>query len=115
MRGLPGEADRTGQTNAPCIARAVVTDQAVAVAESRLLEQRSEEIRTDAGVHQHNRLAGTADLVFQLDPVDRCPPHCRRRYSRDPPSPSGERPILRLSPSVGQVVLHREQRGADAG
>ena len=115
VRGLPGEADRTGQTTAPGIAGAVVTDQAVAVAESRLLEQRSEEIRTTPAC-----ISTTGSPVPRTSYSSSIPSIGARSIADDATPRSAfaigrTAPSCALSPSVGQVVLHREQGGADAG
>ena len=76
------EADRTGQAVAARVAAAVVAEHGVAAGENALLDQRREEVGADAGMDEHDRLAGAADLVLELDAVDGCSLHCLRRSAR---------------------------------
>jgi hypothetical protein len=72
---LLGEAERIRQAVAAGIAAAVVAEHGVAAGKSALFDQRPEEVGADAGVDEHDRLAGAADLVLELDAVNRCPLH----------------------------------------
>jgi hypothetical protein len=68
---LPGDAERAGHAAAASVAGAVVADEAIAVGEDRLVHQRLEEVRADAGVDEHDRLASAAVLVGELDALER--------------------------------------------
>jgi hypothetical protein len=77
LRGLLLKAHRAGHPAAARVADPVVADEAVPVAEGRLLHEGREPVRADPGVGQDHRLAGPAGLVLELDPVHQGPFHQR--------------------------------------
>jgi hypothetical protein len=80
LGGLLLNAHRAGHPAAAGVADPVVADQAVLVEEGRFLHQGQEPVRADAGVGQHHRLAGPADLVLELTPATEA-----RSLGRRPP------------------------------
>src|SRR6267142_243010 len=72
---LLGDADRSRHAAAARVADPMVGHDAVTAGESRLVQQGLVPTGEDSGVHEHDWLTDSANLIFELDAIETGPAH----------------------------------------
>jgi hypothetical protein len=75
VRSLLRNTERTRHTATARIASAMVMHHTISVGEGRILQEGFEKVGADAGMHQHDRLAGSLDFVLKFNALESCPIH----------------------------------------
>jgi hypothetical protein len=100
VRRLLRDAQRVLRVDAAGEPVPMIQDQPIPFRQRRLRQERRESVSNVRAVHQHDRLSGTSDLVFQLPAIDPRSVHTWAPFKEERCDILGMKHCLSLTPQA---------------